>query len=64
MPPFNVNSFGRSVLKHSPLEGMFVDCTHIIVSLLKTWNVAVVRTEYDYAVFPCHFKKVHTWMKK
>ena len=41
-------------------RGTFTDCKHIIVSLLKAWKVTVVRTEYDYAIFPRHFKKVHT----
>ena len=27
------------------------------MSLLQAWKVAVVKTEYDYAVFPRHLKK-------
>ena len=33
--------------------------THIIVSLLYAWKVAVVRTDYDYTIFLRHFKKVY-----
>ena len=55
MSPFNVISSGRSVRKRL---GTFTDCTHIFVSLLYAWKVAMVRTECDYVVFPRYFKKV------
>ena len=60
MPPFNGISSGLSVRKFAIREEHLLDCTHFIASLLESWKVAVVRTEYDYAIFPCHFKNVHT----
>ena len=48
------------MLGGDPLEGMFANCTHIIVGLLKALKVTMVGIEYDDAAFQHHFKKVHT----
>ena len=51
---------GEWTLGMAHWRGMFANCTHIIVTLLKAWQVTMVGIECDDATFERHFKKVHT----
>ena len=50
MPPFNVISSGRSINVYD----LYTNYCESSISLEGD------RGKYDYAIFPCHFKKVHT----